>query len=265
MMRRSTSFENFEERGSGAGAADLSGKRRQKFRELEADAADDFTGANGLGEQVGVHGFLRGEDDRAFDYVFEFADVAWPIVIHQKLHGGVSEDARRLAVVAAKLFEEAADQERDVFLALAQRRKMERNYVEAMEEIFAEAAFAHELGEIFVGGGEDADVYFYGVGATEAHEFAFLDDAEELGLGFRADRGDFVEENRALIGDFEEAFFGSDRAGECAFHVAEELRFEQVHGDGAGVDGDEGFVGARGGGVNGFRDDFFSGAAFAGD
>jgi len=41
----------------------------------------------------------------------------------------------------------------------------------------------------------------------EAHEFAFLNHAQELGLGFVADGGDFVEENGALIGNFEETFF----------------------------------------------------------
>ena len=80
--------------------------------------------------------------------------------------------------------------------------------------------------EIFVGGGEDADVDFDCVGAAEAHEFALLDDAKQFGLRFRADGADFVEEDGALIGDFEETFFGGDGAGECAFDVAEELRFE---------------------------------------
>ena len=38
-----------------------------------------------------------------------------------------------------------------------------------------------------------------------AHELALLDYAQKLGLRFRADCGNFVEENRALIGDLEEA------------------------------------------------------------
>ena len=177
----------------------------------------------------------------------------------------MSEGARGLAVFAAELIEEAVDQQRNVFLAFAQRREMQRDHVQAMEKIFAEAAFATSLVQIFVGGGEDADVHFDGFGAAEAHEFALLNHAQQLGLGFRADGGDFVEENRALIGDFEEALLGGDGAGESAFHVAEKLRFEQVHGNGAGVDGDESFIGARGGGVDGFGDDFFAGAAFAGD
>src|SRR5579863_4070003 len=134
-----------------------------------------------------------------------------------------------------------------------------------MIQIVAEAALADQLGQIFIGGGEDADVHFDRVRAAQAHEFALLDHAQELGLRFGADGGDFVEENGALVGDFEEAFFRRDGAGEGALHVAEKLRFEEVDGNRAGVDGDEGFVGARGRRVNRFGDQLFAGPAFAGD
>jgi hypothetical protein len=109
----------------------------------------------------------------------------------------------------------------------------------------------------------NADVDFYRFGAAEAHKLALLNDAQKLGLGFGADGGNFVEENCALVGDFEKTFLRGDGAGEGALHVAEELRFEKIDGNRAGVDGDEGFVCARGSGVNRFGDDFFTGAAFA--
>ncbi len=77
--------------------------------------------------------------------------------------------------------------------------------------------------------------------------------------------GNFVEENRTLIGDFEKPLFGSDRAGERALHVPEELRFEQVHGNRTGVDGHKGLVRARGCGVNRLGDEFLARSAFAVD
>ena len=265
MMRRSTSSRIAKSEGEVSGAFGSPGSDGQKFVELQADAANNLASADGFGQKIGSMILAVREDDGAFDGVFEFADVAGPVVIDEELHRGVGEIARRLGVVRAVLLEEALDEQRDIFFALAQRRQVEGDDVEAMEQIFAEAAFADEFAQIFVGGGEDADVDFDGFGAAEAHELALLDHAQKLGLGFGADGGNFVEENRALIGDFEEAFFRCDGAGEGAFHVAEKLRFEKVDRNRAGVDGDEGFVGARGGGVNGFGDDFFSGAAFAAD
>src|SRR5258708_1297067 len=134
-----------------------------------------------------------------------------------------------------------------------------------MVEIFAEAAFADEGEEVHVGGGDDAHVDFNLFGAAETHKFALLNDAEELGLRFWADGGDFVKEDGALIGDFEEAFLGSHGAGKGTLDVAEKLRFKEIDRNGAGVDRDECFVRAGGGGVDSLGDELLAGAAFAAD
>src|SRR5258708_20948347 len=101
----------------------------------------------------------------------------------------------------------------NVFAAIAQRRQLKVNDVEAVIEIFSEAAFADKGEEVHVGGGDDADVDFNLLSAAEAHEFALLNDAEKLSLRFRTDGGDFVEEDRALIGVCEKSLFVSDSAG----------------------------------------------------
>src|SRR5580700_9698548 len=130
-----------------------------------------------------------------------------------------------------------------------------------MIQIFAKAPFADEREQIDVGGGDNAHVHLDLFAASEAHEFALLNDAEQLGLGLVADGGDFVEENRSLIGDFEEAFLGSDGAGERAFDVAKKLRLQKIDGNGAGVDRDKSLVRAQRSGMNRFGDELFSGAA----
>ena len=98
---------------------------------------------------------------------------------------------------------------------------VQRNDVEAVKKVLAEAPFAHQLTQIDVGGRQNAHVHLDGFRAAQAHEFALLDDAQQLGLRFRADGGDFVEENRALIGDLEEPLLRGDGAGEGALDVAE--------------------------------------------
>src|SRR5258707_5156353 len=123
----------------------------------------------------------------------------------------------------------------NVFAAIAQRRQLKVNCLEAVIEIFSEAAFADKGEEVHVGGRDDADVDFNLLSAAEAHEFALLNDAEKLGLRFRTDGGDFVEEDRALIGDFEKAFFGSHGAGERTLDVTEKLRLEEIDRAGAGA------------------------------
>ena len=156
----------------------------------------------------------------------------------------------RLVVFVAELFQEMVEQQRNIFPAIAQRRKLKVNHVQAVIQILAKAAFAHQREQIHVGRGDDAHVHLDGVRAAQAHEFALLNHAQQLGLRLRADGGNFVEENRALIGDFEQALFRSDRAGERALHVAEQLRLQQIDGNRAGIDRHEGLVRARRRGMN---------------
>ena len=100
----------------------------------------------------------RIEDQHALDHVLQFAHVAGPVVLLEGFERLFADLHARAAVLAAELGEEFADQERDVLLALAQRRHEERNDVEAVEEVFAEVALGDLLFEILVGGGDEADV-----------------------------------------------------------------------------------------------------------
>jgi len=84
-------------------------------------------------------------------------------------------------------------------------------------------------------------------------------------LRFGADRRNLVEENRALVGDLKRSLLGCDGAGEGSLYVAKELRLEQVHRNGAGIDRDESFVSPRRSCMDAFRDDFLAGTAFARD
>src|SRR6266436_953752 len=236
----------------------LAGQRRKKFGKLQTDAADDFLAANIFGEQGDVDAFLRGQHYRTFNNIFELADVAGPIIIHQKFQCRGSKVAQRLVVFLTVAIKEMRKQSGNVFAAIAQRRQLKVNDIEAVIEIFPEAAFADKGEKIHVGGSDDPDVHFNLLGAAEAHEFALLNDAGKFGLRFRADGGDFVEEDRALIGDFEKTFFGSHGAGERTLDVAEKLRLKEIDRDGAGVNGDERFVRTGRGGVDGLGDEFLA-------
>ena len=100
-------------------------------------------------------------------------------------------------------------EQRDVFAACAQRRQVDRDDVEAVVEVFAEAALADGLAKVDVGGGDDADVDLDLVDSAEVHEALVLEDAQDLGLGVQAHVADFVEEERAAVGDFEEPFLAA--------------------------------------------------------
>ena len=74
---------------------------------------------------------------------------------------------------------------------------------------------------------------------------------------------DLVEEQRAAVGDLEQAARVALGAGEGAAHVAEQRRFQQRLRDGGAVLADERAIAARAVGVDGARDQLLAGAALA--
>src|ERR1019366_3444472 len=158
-----------------------------------------------IGQQIGSdHGVGR-EDHRTFDGVFQFANIAGPGVAHQRTQSLGAEVAAREVILLGILFQEVLDEQRNIFTALAQRGQIHRNYVETVEQIFAEAAFANHLAKIHVGGGDDADVHLHFLSAAQVHELAILQHAQNLGLRVHAHGANFVEEERAAIGNLKQS------------------------------------------------------------
>ena len=57
--------------------------------------------------------------------------------------------------------------------------------------------------------------------AAEVHELAVLQDTQQFRLRVKAHGADFVEEQRATVGHFEQAFFRSDSGREGSLDMAE--------------------------------------------
>jgi hypothetical protein len=177
-------------------------------------------------KKVGANGAGGGEDDAALHGVFEFANVAGPLIVHQDAHGFGGERTVFGAVLFRVELEEVCCEERDIFAAGAEGRQLQADDVEAVEEVFAEAALADGVLQVDVGGGDDADVDLDLLHAAEMHEAAVLEDAQNLGLHVHAHGADLVEEESTAVGDFEETLFCGDGGGEGTFDVAEEGGFQ---------------------------------------
>jgi hypothetical protein len=139
-----------------------------------------------------------------------------------------------------------------------------RDDVDAIEEILAEPAVGHHSGQILVGGGNDAHRRLELFNAAEPAELPLLQHAQELHLHRRGHLADFVEEQRPLLRRLDEPFLVAAGARERAFHVAEQLRFEERFGQGAAVEGDERTIAPQRIEVDGARHPFLAGARFAG-
>ena len=155
--------------------------------------------------------------------------------------------------------------QRQVVDAVAQRRQVDREDVEPIEQVFAQLAPGDRLVRIAIGRGEDAHVGLLELGRADAHEGARLEHAQQLDLQVERHLGDLVEEQRAAVGALEEAQVLAIGAGEAALLVAEDLALHQVRRDRAAVDGEERMAAPPAEVVHGAGDDLLAGAALAGD
>src|SRR5581483_10993108 len=203
------------------------------------------------------------QDHGALDRVLQLADVARPIVREQHAPRVVADAAHRLLELAVVAFDEEVDQRQDVFLALPQRRNKDGDDGETVIKVLAEVAFAHCLLEIAIRSGNDAHVYLHVAHAADTTDDLVFKHAQQFGLEQAGELADFVKEQRAAVGHFEQTLLHRLGVGEGALFVAEEFGFHQRLGDGGAVDGDERLLLARALVMNGFGDQVLAGAALA--
>src|SRR5262249_47931184 len=107
-------------------------------------------------------------------------------------------------------------------------------------EIGAKAPRIDLGAQVAIGGGDDTDVDRNVAIRAHALDLASLEHAQELGLQLGAELTDLVEEDGAAVGRLERTLPLGDGTGERAPFVSEQLALEEVGGDRAAVDDDEG-------------------------
>ena len=95
-------------------------------------------------------------------------------------------------------------------------------------QVLAERAGLDHLFEVAVRRGDDAAVGAHALLAADARELAGLQHAQHLRLRGQRHVADLVEEDRAAIGDLEQAALLRDRAGERTALVTEQLALDQL-------------------------------------
>ena len=111
--------------------------------------------------------------------------------------------------------EDVLGQGRDVLGPVAERRDHDPGDVQAVVQVLAEPAGGDLLGQVAVGGRDDAGVGAEGLGPADPLELALLEDAEDLGLGRQRQLADLVEEDRPAGGALEPAGLLPVGAGEA--------------------------------------------------
>src|ERR1700693_2042185 len=223
-------------------------------------------GVADLGGQVFSADRLGGaEDDQPLDQVLHLAHVPGHAVRVEALHGGGRERIGLAAEARRGLQQEVAGERRDVLPPLAQRRHGDRHDREPEIEVLAERAPADLLGQVLVGGGENAGIRGGRPASADPRETPLLQGSKYFGLRLRRHVADFVQEKGPSVRFLEFAPPVLGRARERPAHVAEELRLDQLLRDRRAIDLDQRKIGPRREPVNRTGHELLPGAVLAGD
>src|SRR5947209_6869468 len=183
--------------------------------------------------------------------ILKLAHIAGPGMRVEDLERICRHRADALALFRRETDEEVPHEIGNVLGPFAQRRHRDRKDVQTIEQVLAEAAGFHVRDEIAVGRRNNAHIDLHGLPGADRVDLAFLNRAQQLDLRGRRQLADFIEKQRAARGfdEFAGVFFGG--AGERAFLVPEQGRFDEIFRDGAAVYRHERFGAPFAGAVDG--------------
>ena len=119
------------------------------------------------------------------------------------------------------------------------------------------------VGQVAIGGRDQAHVDLDGPGAPEPLELARLQHAQQLRLHIQRQFADLVEEEGRAVRDLEAADLARQGAGEGALLPAEQFAFHEPGRQRGAVDLDHHVAAARAEPVDGLGDEFLAGAGLA--
>lgn len=159
--------------------------------------------------------------------------------------------------------EQVFRESRNVGPAFTQRRDMDFNGVQAVEEIESKCAVQNVLFEVSVCRGNDPHVDGANDGIAKAFDLAVFDDAQQFGLQDPGQVAEFVQKKCTPMRHLEIAWFIGDGPGECAFFVSEKFALEKRFGDCGTIGDDKRALPTRGSLMDTPGQDFFAHAGFA--
>ena len=179
----------------------------------------------------------------------------------QDRHGVIADGAHGQAARGRQPLHKVADKNRDIVAAFGQRRDAHRHHVQAVIQVFAEAARFGFLAQVARGRTDHPRIHLHPGLAADAREGLVDQYAQNLALGFQRHVGHFVQIQGTVMRQLEQAGLARSLR---AFH-AEQLGLEPVRLHRGAVDGDKGVAGAARPGMDQARGHLLARPGGAGD
>ena len=177
-------------------------------------------GQHALRQQALVNHLSTAQCHGAFQNILELPDITREWVAEQMRHRRIGKLRQRFAHPVCMPGEEMRHENRQIILSFAQRRDFQSEHIESEVKILAQRAGADRLRRMAIGRRQYPDIRFDHLAAAQAQELALLQHAQQFDLDRRRHFSHLVEEQRAALGQFEEAGLGRMGPGECAALMA---------------------------------------------
>ncbi len=110
----------------------------------------------------------------------------------------------------------------------AQRRQLQADHIQPVEQVLAEPALAHRLLQVHIGRRNDPHIHLDLLRPAQMHKPPVLQHAQDLRLHIHPHRANLVEKQRAAVRHLEQPLLRRNRRSERALHVPEQRRLQQV-------------------------------------
>ena len=140
---------------------------------------------------------------------------------------------------AVRLRQESLDEERNIFLALAQRRQRQADDVKAVKQIFAKTPRLDLFLQIPVRRRHNANVDLDTLQRAHRAQFLLLQHPQQLDLKLEREFPDFVEKRRAAVSQLKQAALVVDRARERSPDMAKKFALHHRSHQRSAIDGHE--------------------------
>src|SRR2546421_6908970 len=116
-------------------------------------------------------GFPIAQYHGALDYILQFANVARPLVILEQIQRSLIDVLDFLTSRLSVTIDQVFDQQGNVVDALTERRDLNRENIEPVEQVLSEGAFSHRYSQVGVCSRDYSYVYGNCLTATNSFEF----------------------------------------------------------------------------------------------
>src|SRR3972149_2612134 len=120
------------------------------------------------------------------------------------------------------------DERKDVFGALPQWRNIDLDHIEAVVQVLAKSSGAHGLLQVAVGDGNDANVYRKVAHAADTANALVFQNSQHLGLQNQRHFTDLIQQQRAFVGQLDQAALLALGVCKRPLLVAKQLGLQQV-------------------------------------